>query len=430
MLSLLLFVGFSLFVLFFLIEIALRFNGVRAGYTANGHIFKEVDSLYIHPEYMADEEGVLKFSPLAHKVFQKTLAQKPLPTSFSIYDAKIAPSVQQTIIDFGNLDKKVDYNTDFSQMITQIRQKPSSEHSDLDSAYLNYAANPFNPDGFKSIEFKQFEASKKNVLLLGDSFTWGASAKPLTASFADLLATKGYAVYNTGIIAMDPAQYEHLAKKYIPLLQPDYVVLNFYMGNDIMWWERQLKPYQFPYYPTNAGWLWADPKKEYLPDVQTTYEYIKSQEMITNQSDNRFSRFCAATALGTKLWMFLGNLGMVKKEEAKFKTYNALPDVYAPFPVSENHIKRIQNICNQNNTPFIMGIIPDIMQENKDNFIFTPDSLFKEVPFEVLNNLSKKDYQPLPDAHFNNEGHRKYAAFLDSLINALPLSASPQHERQ
>ena len=410
-------VGIALLFLLVCIEVGLRMTGVKPGYTGQGGWFQEVDSLYLFPEYIADENGILKLSESARSLVSNKLSDASKLTAKDVFNFKAEPSVEKLITDFGKLNNKVSYQNEFNEWIEELGKKPPHELSPVDSACLKYADNPINPSGFKSIEFQRFDSTKKSILLLGDSFTWGASAEPLTASFADILLARGYVVYNTGIITADPAQYESLAQQYIPFLQPDVVVVNFYMGNDIVWWERELQPHQFPYYPTNAGWLWADPRREYFTNPNTLYDYIKSQSTIPFQQNSWFNRFCASTALGTKLWLTLSSLELIQSKDVQFEDYEKRnSNVWAPSPVSENHIARIREMAEKNGAAFLFMVIPDMRIENVNNAKFTPDSLFKKTPYYVPPTLKVSDYRPLPDAHFNNSGHLKFANYLDSLI--------------
>jgi hypothetical protein len=113
-----------------------------------------------------------------------------------------------------------------------------------------------NSDGFRSVEFKQYETTRTKILFLGDSFTWGGSANPITNCFVDIVRRRGYLTFNTGIPGTGPTQYAYIAEKYVPLLKPDIVAVTFYMGNDLKPPDPML-PYKNLYHITNAGWLSA-----------------------------------------------------------------------------------------------------------------------------------------------------------------------------
>jgi len=56
---------------------------------------------------------------------------------------------------------------------------------------------------------------RTKILFLGDSFTWGASAKPITNCFVDIVTRRGYLTFNTGIPGTGLNQYVYIAEKYI-----------------------------------------------------------------------------------------------------------------------------------------------------------------------------------------------------------------------
>ena len=111
-----------------------------------------------------------------------------------------------------------------------------------------------NNEGFRTNNINTLLSSprKNRVLLIGDSFAWGLTAKPIFNCFGDLLDQTEYVVYNTGIPGIGPNQYELAAKTYIPIIKPKYVLVTMCM-NDLFENLIPLKPYQLPYYKTNAG---------------------------------------------------------------------------------------------------------------------------------------------------------------------------------
>ncbi len=72
-----------------------------------------------------------------------------------------------------------------------------------------------NEGGFRSPDFSKLDSTKKKILLIGDSFTWGMSASPVVDHcFADLVRNEtDFEIINTGIPAADPVQYSLIAQK-------------------------------------------------------------------------------------------------------------------------------------------------------------------------------------------------------------------------
>ncbi|MDB5284332.1 MAG: hypothetical protein JWO06_3407, partial [Bacteroidota bacterium] len=178
--------------------------------------------------------------------------------------------------------------------------KAPSERTDLDSLIIAYVHCPLNSAGFRSPEFLETVNSAPKVLLLGDSYTYGHSTKNKTYSFADLLMTKKYAVYNTGLSAADPPQYLSVARKYIPLIKPQYVVVNICMANDVDYYEKKYRPYQPYYYVTNAGCLDACPRGLNMANANESYQLIRSLIYIPQTSC--LNRLCSKTCLATLVW--------------------------------------------------------------------------------------------------------------------------------
>ena len=171
-----------------------------------------------------------------------------------------------------------------------------------------WLAGQINSAGFRSIEFEYLETDKKKVLFLGDSFTWGVSAQPVTNCFADLTAAQGFVVYNTGIPGTDPNQYAYLAEKYIPVLKPDYTAVMFFMGNDFVS-PRPMLPHKNLHHITDAGWMYAfDDEGGYMESPVQAYEYWKRHSnwlYATDREDlpdNPLKRLMIKSVIGSYAW--------------------------------------------------------------------------------------------------------------------------------
>lgn len=128
--------------------------------------------------------------------------------------------------------------------IFKINTKPPNGQVDPD----------VNEEGFRSREFIPLPENVPTILMLGDSFAWGASADA-GKSFAALLEKAGFAVYNTGVPGVSPAQYARLAEKYVPVLRPKVTAVMFFMGNDLRRDPQMMLPHRDLWHITNAGWL-------------------------------------------------------------------------------------------------------------------------------------------------------------------------------
>lgn len=95
----------------------------------------------------------------------------------------------------------------------------------------------YNKRGFRDQdEFEPVVGDDRRfrVLVLGDSFTWGAAAEPLTASWVDLVERQLGAtslVWNAGLPGTGQSDQVALAAELLPRLRPHVVILGFYMND-------------------------------------------------------------------------------------------------------------------------------------------------------------------------------------------------------
>ena len=97
-----------------------------------------------------------------------------------------------------------------------------------------------NSQGFRDRERPiQRTSSAPRVVAIGDSFTWGAGAS-YEETFTTLVEhglneiSPGAEVINLGIIGYQPAEYLSLLRMHGLAYDPDLVLVNLYIGNDLM----------------------------------------------------------------------------------------------------------------------------------------------------------------------------------------------------
>ncbi len=276
-----------------------------------------------------------------------------------------------------------------------------------------------NSDGFRSIEFKDDQTNQKKILFLGDSFAWGHNAKPVNNCFVDLVASHGYTIYNTGIPAVGPKQYDYLAQKYIPLLKPDIVAVAFCMENDF-YDNVQTTPNRSHVYITNAGWIRAfDRKGDFLPSAQDAYDYyigngtkieiIKTEESVIKSVFKK-------TMIGRRVLSLLGSKKEQTKISEKQESAGSTP-VINTKDINTEHLNTIKKTAEKYNTEFKLFIIPVHPKlEGSHNSIKENLPYLSHLNPLVPEILTINDYNKLPDGHFNNSGHLKFAKFIISNI--------------
>lgn len=406
-----------LVVLLFLLsatEFGLNIYGLHPGQIFPFPYFKKVDHLVLWQDYTADEYGITKLSPKgAELAANGNWNGKPIQGYHQ--NLPFSASSWSLFEDWQELQKGEGEGA-FAEYIQELQGRAPEQLDSVDRAHLIYLERPINADGFRSIPFVRYPKGRKSVLLIGDSFTFGWSARPWTLSFADHLRTLGYVVYNAGITATGPEQYEAVARRYVPALKPDFVVVNFFMGNDILHYQKTALPNEMAYFPTNAGVMMAQPAQERLPDMETAYQFMVHEHYINEEG--WFNQLCAQSVLGTMLWKLLRRFGAaqfgIHPDNKAYWDRNK--EFYSEKPVSEDYLARIEDLCEEQGSSFLLGIIPEV----KD---FEPDleedyaGLFEQTDAHVLK-VDANDYN-MAEEHFNAQGHERYALMLDSLMQAV-----------
>ncbi len=410
----------SVVVTLLLAETGLRSAGFKPGYKNVPVFFNKVDTLIEYEEYLWDERGILHFSKEHSEKINSLIQSAQQLSSSESLDSFLSANNNfdycswLLLNDFGALYEKDIKAHHFEKYLTKIQRIDLWD--DVDSAVSRYASNPINNMGFKSIDFKNYNSSKIKVLLIGDSFTYGMSAKPVYASFADILLTKGYAVFNPSFPTNDPENYFQIAQKYITELNPDIAIVNFYMGNDIMTSNRISKPYQKHFFPTNASWIQGEINGEYFKNAISAYEFFYKMTFVNE--NNFYGNLLSSTVLTTMFYTVLEKYLGFRFEDDKTIIGGESKLILPPNPeLSEERLIQIGNLCHESDIEYIVAVIPDKPGLNKSVRHFNLETMFREQKVHVIKNVSIEDYVlKKTDGHFNNSGHSKYADFLDSLI--------------
>jgi len=340
-------------------------------------------------------------------------------------DASFSQNSDVPIFGFEGIDS-VFYNANAlrkGQISNELSTYTYPEEGMQDSILNSYLENPINAAGFRSIPFKPYSDSKKTkVLLIGDSFVWGFSANPIFNSYADLLLTKDYLVYSAGISGTDPAQYAAIAAKYIPILNPDIVVVNFYVGNDFMAFKRKVSKETPHEYFTASGFLDSYPAGVYLSFEEALVFYNSISKIPQN---NLVNIFCSKTRIGTLvLWKTFFALEIVKHPDLTAYYTTRDKPLLEKAEITKVYIDQISELCKKYSVPSVFAVVPEepftlsnkAYIKNKGKNKRALDVVFRDIPYDFPTSLCSNNYAP--GGHFNNVGNRVYAEFLDDLIKS------------
>lgn len=271
-----------------------------------------------------------------------------------------------------------------------------------------------NSFGFIGKEWLPLDTTKPRLLLLGDSFAWGAGAQPIDSSYAAKLAQQSvFNVYNTGIPGADPAQYQLVAERYIPLLKPDVVVVCVYMGNDLVADVRVPKPREILYYPTDKGWFPGYYKGMYFNSLHHSYEFY--QRLYSPRG--WFQQLVCHTAIGTALYSL--PLRLQEREERR---------VLEQSNVTNQHLLAVKALADAHGAKLVVVPIPYSGTDFAPEYIASPKNYMFQRYANVIKGLEQntvvvpfqaQHFHPLPDGHFNNTGHLLLADSLNQLLTSL-----------
>jgi hypothetical protein len=262
----------------------------------------------------------------------------------------------------------------------------------------NPAGIAINHDGFRGNPFTFVETSRPKILLIGDSFTWGAAAEPLGNSFADLLDQAGYHVYNGGIPGTDPQQYALIAKKYTPLLKPDVVAICLYLGNDVSARPLRVLPNKNLHYMSNFGFfLGYDDNGNFFKDAGEAFRYFKNRKC--GCSTDPWNYFLFKTVVGRGVYRVLNGRQHVPYDPERQWLRAALAG--------------IRDACRVNGSELMLFLIPLVNRDTRKNKSMEKNlHWFEGLPYYYPADFTPDDYQSPPGKHFNNLGHRRFADFI------------------
>ncbi|MCS6934370.1 MAG: SGNH/GDSL hydrolase family protein [Chitinophagales bacterium] len=396
-------------------EVALRCCGFKPGKYIYSPWIKEInpDTLRALHGFAADSEGVFKIHPAARLWIDSVIGAECDNRHYTT-DRSTLPWQVHEVYSLHYEMLLVIHGLVKNELSTRYHTLKSKVNmSELEKALIAYVQHPVNEDGFRSIAFKPYPGAKK-ILLLGDSFTWGHSAHNITGSFADCLLARGYAVYNTGISGADPAQYLMIAKRYIPVLKPDVVIVNFYSGNDVIYFDRTPEPYQPLFYATNAGNIISHPQHCYLRSADSAYRFAMACSYIPLRT--LFNKLSATTALSTLLWKVLAKSDLLHTNPIGFDEYfERSIALKRKTPTANDVLPQIATLAQSHGARCEFVFIPELLPLRRLSNPAHYRGLSRQIPFLVPQEITPAHYKT-EDGHFNEAGHRAYADFLEKII--------------
>jgi hypothetical protein len=261
----------------------------------------------------------------------------------------------------------------------------------------------------------ELEQSQYRIMLLGDSFTFGMSADyPL--GFANLVSEHigsehDGIVWNLGIPGTSTRQALLLAKEYVPILQPNIVVLGFF-NNDFSENLYPIDLYEAPLIEGKYQLVYAYQMNNTLEPQRLTDANIYFRAHGQPASNTQLEILLRRTRLGSLLLNALPSISRI-----------ANPDAIWNESVQQTHelLAELQTYLASENILFVVLYIPSI---DDVQFPTRPYTTFQQMSadlglyrLDMLDKLSDIDYLPLPDGHWTNSGHAKASEILITCLD-------------
>ena len=250
-------------------------------------------------------------------------------------------------------------------------------------SYGRFRGKPFADDwnfklnsrGFKDEEFSEKKENVYRILGIGDSFSFGVV--PFEYNYLTLIESQlhqenaNVEVLNMGIPSIGPKDYLSLLVKEGLALQPDMVLLSFFIGNDFdESKKRKLREHSYV--------------------ASLLHYYINIQSTNVGRTIHGKAEYCDDCP-------GFDNEQYLKIEYSRSLIY--LVDNKSFFEKLDNalyYLKQIRNICKKHGIKLVVAIIPDELQINQD--------LLREVKEAYYPNIERDKWDiTLPNRILSNE---------------------------
>lgn len=274
------------------------------------------------------------------------------------------------------------------------------EQNGINGRSCNLNAQGFS-DSDDFVYSEDVASAPLRILMLGDSFTFGASAS-VGNSFVEVLeANSGVEVWNVSMPGAGTIQHAQWLETFAPIMQPDLVIIGFYMND----FEDNLYPIDSYFWGTTSD-LGRLAIRQYQRNRSGEIVRVDSPEALYYRSsgvdrpDNSMVRAMGKTRVGSLLIRFFN---------AMLQIQDRFSDNWIIEPTRE-YLLQIHDYATENDIPVLILGIPSLQDVDGTATLPIYDSsleLFEETDFQVLDSrlfIIPEHYNP-PDVHWNTEGH-------------------------
>lgn len=304
-----------------------------------------------------------------------------------------------------------------------------------DNSYNRFRGKPFasdydsnlNSKGFKDVEFEKVKAEGVfRILGIGDSFAFGVV--PYQHNYHTLLEAnlnrqgKKVETINMGIPNLNPRDYFAVLMNEGLEVQPDLVIVSFFIGNDFLDAESNQLTRPIYSYSYLASFF------KFIQDMRTKYEgqTFLPDNWVYNDDE--------------PTWTYENYLQMEASRTEIYQIQN--PEFKPIFDYSLSYLQKIKEVCDYKNIPMLVVLIPDEMQVDpslQKDVLKTVNGLGENFDFEIPNRLLQEELQRQEidyidllgefreinkttrlykqnDSHWNIAGNRYAAEFIEQYL--------------
>ncbi len=265
-----------------------------------------------------------------------------------------------------------------------------------------------NEEGFRDEGFaEQLASDRTRIMFVGDSFTYGLSASPITQCFADRIETYGYTAFNFGIPSAGPRMYAAVVEKYLPIVKPNMLAVMVFLGNDVNWLPEKLQPYVLPFHSTNVGQICAYDKNGNRMTAAEAYEYYYGGFWT------RFEYYARKSVLLS----LVGHRCIGLRDRLLMSRYRNKSEDVNQYAIDS--FREIDAVAREHRIPCRFFIIPTKpgMRHAMNRYKNLKD-IFKGLQ-TISEDFDEGDYSTGRDVHFNNAGHEKMARLVHDTLRQL-----------
>lgn len=291
-----------------------------------------------------------------------------------------------------------------------------------------------NNEGYRGDDIRFDNKIKKRILMLGDSITFGFGVRN-SETFSEILnddETFNFEVINSGVCGYGTDQEFLLYKKYSEKIQPDWVILNLYLGNDRADIDSPHCLYDSGFFPkpifikkyTDNYSLYVDHMK--LPLWKRVFYELNYRSYFYN-----YIRYLVNSDFQEEVLANLPkDVGLIARNDNNLDSSNKKL-IYL--------INQINLLCKENGHNFLVFIFPgfDMVRiAEEESFYYELIESFQEnkimfADFFREANITESDFPDIiigEGYHLNQKGHSMVAKIIKNLILKIKEKVPPNYQ--